>query len=228
MKLHCWRYRFIKDGNLSFKIFPERLKKVEDVWWIAIKEEKCKYNEATELSRQSYNIFWELKIVSEKQKLWTLFSKDKLGFTLVKLYKKDLNIFALQNSSAMGAAAPWSSTMMMDRISLDDMPHKGRGNILIKHELPHAVLRRPFDLSHKKYSLQFCEQKYFCWPKITSRVSFSQHQKYIQNRWPGDSKQKTISYIDWSSLVFFFSPSMPVLVDSLSSKKQNINYRTSE
>jgi hypothetical protein len=39
-------------------------------------------------------------------------------------------MFALQNSSAMGAAAPWSSTMMMDRISLDDMPHKGRGNIL--------------------------------------------------------------------------------------------------
>jgi hypothetical protein len=40
-------------------------------------------------------------------------------------------MFALQNSSAMGASvAPWSSTMMMDRISLDDMPHKGRGNIL--------------------------------------------------------------------------------------------------
>lgn len=67
--------------------------------------------------------------------------------------KKDLNIFALQNSSAMGAAAPWSSTMMMDRISLDDMPHKGRGNTLIKHELPHAVLRRPFDLSRNKNSM---------------------------------------------------------------------------
>lgn len=39
-------------------------------------------------------------------------------------------MFALQNSSAMGASTPWSSTMMMDRISLDDMPHKGRGNIL--------------------------------------------------------------------------------------------------
>ena len=79
----------------------------------------------------------------------------------MKLYKKDLNIFALQNSSAMGAAAPWSSTMMMDRISLDDMPHKGRGNILIKHELPHAVLRRPFDLSHKNIPLSFVNKNIF-------------------------------------------------------------------
>lgn len=48
---------------------------------------------------------------------------------LVKL--NVVKMFALQNSSAMGAAVtPWSSTMMMDRISLDDMPHKGRGNIL--------------------------------------------------------------------------------------------------
>jgi formiminotetrahydrofolate cyclodeaminase len=59
-------------------------------------------------------------------------SERKLEFKLVKSYKekKDLRMFALQNSSAMGATAPWSSTMMMDRISLDDMPHKGRGNIL--------------------------------------------------------------------------------------------------
>jgi hypothetical protein len=30
----------------------------------------------------------------------------------------------------MGVTAPWTSSMMMDRISLDDMPHKGRGNFL--------------------------------------------------------------------------------------------------
>jgi hypothetical protein len=50
-------------------------------------------------------------------------------------------MFALQNSSAMGAAVtPWSSTMMMDRISLDDMPHKGRGNILSYRNAKKTIL----------------------------------------------------------------------------------------
>lgn len=54
----------------------------------------------------------------------------------------------------MGAAVtPWSSTMMMDRISLDDMPHKGRGNILSYDDLSVSRThksRRPFDLTRMK------------------------------------------------------------------------------
>lgn len=30
----------------------------------------------------------------------------------------------------MHAVTPWSSSLMMERISLDDLPHKGRGNFV--------------------------------------------------------------------------------------------------
>ncbi|XP_070507314.1 paired box protein 6 homolog isoform X3 [Chironomus tepperi] len=45
----------------------------------------------------------------------------------------------------MGAAVtPWSSTMMMDRISIDDMPHKGRGG----RPLPDSTRQKIVELAH--------------------------------------------------------------------------------
>lgn len=86
-------------------------------------------NEAEQLSMQALKLIYEGK--SAKWKVPRKSSPRKLENTS-KGSQSEVKIFALQNTSAMGAAVtPWSSTMMMDRISLDDMPHKGRGNFIL-------------------------------------------------------------------------------------------------
>lgn len=55
------------------------------------------------------------------------------NFFLLKCLNIIANIFALQStpSAMMGASVtPWPSTTMMDRVSLDDIPHKGNKNNL--------------------------------------------------------------------------------------------------
>lgn len=84
--------------------------------------ERAKEWEKREWKRQKQNSVNLIDKYCDKQQ-----KKESWKFLLSEKFKKIAKIFALQSTPAamMGASVPWPGTTMMDRVTLDDIPHKG-------------------------------------------------------------------------------------------------------